>query len=667
MIDKATIQRIMDATDIVDVVKEFVTLKKQGVNYKGLCPFHNDRTPSFTVSPAKQVCKCFSCGKGGTAVHFLMEIEQMSYVEAIKWLGRKYGIEVKERELTDEEKVAQSLRESMLAVNEWVNKYFRKQLTESVEGVSKGLAYFRSRGFRDDTIEKFQLGFCLSEREEMTRAAIARGFNEDFLVKTGVSYKTDDGRLQDRFHGRVIFPVFTVSGKVIAFGGRILGNDKKLAKYVNSPESEIYSKSRELYGLYHAKNAIVLEGSCFLVEGYTDVISMHQCGVENVVASSGTSLTEGQIRLLHRFTNNITVLYDGDAAGIKASLRGIDMLLAEGMNIKVLLLPDGEDPDSFARKHRADEFRSFIESHQVDFIRFKTDLLLEEAKGDPIKRAELIGNVVRSVAVIPDNVVRQMYITECATRLGVTEELIVNEINKQHRKIRQEQSSAHNKDEGSANEENESEKKEVEVSLLSPLEVREEKLLITMILRYGECPMYVPSISDEDSSPTPSEFTKNGEDARNQTVSVARYIADSLEADGLHLVTPLYRAILNEALTASEDVPDWKALPYFMRHTNPEVSHLAVRLGEEKHELSTNQRAQYTADRYRLDEMVPRLLHDYKHSLIKAHLTNLLKKLRLPVILANRDEAESLMKEFMELSAIERQFAQVLGDRVVLK
>ena len=358
MIDRATIQRILDAANIVDVVGEFVTLKKAGVNYKGLCPFHNEKTPSFIVSPSKQLCKCFSCGKGGGVVQFVMEHEQMTYPEALRWLARRYGIEIKERELTDDERRAASIRESMFALNAWAAEYYEHQLHDDVDGVAYGMAYLRSRGFRDDIIRKFRLGFSPINREAIVTAATARGFSREMLEKTGICYPTDDGRLIDRYHGRVIFPVHTVSGSIVAFGGRILSSDKKLAKYVNSPESEIYSKSRELYGLFLAKHAIAKADCCYLVEGYTDVISMHQCGIENVVASSGTSLTEGQIRLLHRFTSNITVLYDGDAAGIKASLRGIDMLLSEGLNVKVLLLPDGEDPDSFARGRTAADYRA---------------------------------------------------------------------------------------------------------------------------------------------------------------------------------------------------------------------------------------------------------------------------------------------------------------------
>ena len=428
MIDRETIQRVLDAADIVDVVKEFVTLRRAGVNYKGLCPFHNEKTPSFVVSPSKESCKGFSCGKGGNVVHFIMEHEQLTYPEAIKWLGRKYGIEVHDKELTDDERQRESTRESMFVLNEWARDYFSDLLHNNVDGVALGMGYFRQRGFRDDIIRKFQLGYALPARDALAKAALAKGFSEEYLEKTGLCYRTDDGRLLDRYHDRVIFPVHTVSGKVVAFGGRILSSDKKLAKYINSPESEIYSKSHELYGLYLAKQAIVKQGRCYLVEGYTDVISMHQCGIENVVASSGTSLTEGQIRLLHRFTNNITVLYDGDSAGIKASLRGIDMLLAEGLNIKVLLLPDGDDPDSFARKHSAAEYQAYIEQHQVDFIKFKINLLMAEAERDPVKRAEMIRDVVKSVSVIPEGITRQDDVFESAAVLGRGEQPNPNEV-----------------------------------------------------------------------------------------------------------------------------------------------------------------------------------------------------------------------------------------------
>lgn len=665
MIDRATIQRVLDATDIVDVVKEFVTLRKSGANYKGLCPFHNEKTPSFTVSPAKQMCHCFSCGKGGSAVTFLMELEQMTYPEAIKWLGRKYGIEVKEKEQTDEERAAQSERESMFVLNEWANKYFQKILHENVDGVAIGMAYFRSRGFRDDIIKKFQLGYSPEERDAMAKAALAHGFKEEYLLKTGLCYRTDDGRVLDRYHGRVIFPVHTVSGRVVAFGGRILTNDKKLAKYVNSPESDIYSKSHELYGLFQAKSAIVRQGRCFLVEGYTDVISMHQSGVENVVASSGTSLTEGQIRLLHRFTENITVLYDGDAAGIKASLRGIDMLLADGLNIKVLLLPDGDDPDSFSRKHRAEEFQAYIDAHQVDFIKFKTDLLLKDVAGDPIKKAALVTDVVKSISVIPNDIVRQMYIRECAANLAVSEQVIVNELNRLQRNRQRDAEKAENKAQEGKNENPEKISETADLGL--DKELAEEKLLVAMIIRYGNLPMDVKESNDKivensanepNHSPTPS--------SEILTISVARYIKEDLMADGLNFRMPLYKQILEEALKCDESGEAWDSMRYFTQHADPEISRIAVELGEERFVLSTRQKEQYVEERYRLDEVVPRLLHDFKHSFIKARIKQLLLEMRNPQLIQDKEKSQKLMEEFMSLSAIERQFAQVLGDRVVL-
>ena len=428
MIDQATIDRILDAAQIVDVVSDFVTLRKRGVNYVGLCPFHNEKTPSFSVSPSKGVCKCFSCGKGGYAVHFIMEHEQLSYYEALKWLAKKYNIEKKERELTKEEKQSQSLRESLFLVNQYAAEYFQDILYNNIDGQSIGMTYFRQRGFRDDIIKKFQLGYCTESKDALAKAAVQKGYKQELLLKTGLCYMKDDGKtIRDRFWGRVIFPVHNITGKVVAFGGRVLSAATKNVqmKYVNSPESEIYHKSKELYGIYFAKQSIIRQDRCFLVEGYTDVISMHQSGIENVVASSGTALTSDQIRLIHRFTNNITVLYDGDGAGIKASIRGIDMLLEEGMNIKVCLLPDGEDPDSFARKHNATEYQAYINNNEVDFIRFKTNLLMEEAGKDPIKRAELISSIVKSISVIPDSIVRSVYIRECSQQLKMDEKILV--------------------------------------------------------------------------------------------------------------------------------------------------------------------------------------------------------------------------------------------------
>ena len=648
MIDRGTIDRIMDAADIVDVVKDFVTLRKAGVNYKGLCPFHDEKTPSFVVSPAKQLCKCFSCGKGGNAVHFVMEHEQMSYPEALKWLAKKYGIEVKERELSDEEKVAATARESMFVVNEWARDYFSDILHNNVDGISFGKAYFRQRGFRDDIIKKFQLGFALPGRDVMSKTALSKGFSAEYLEKTGLSFKTEDGRLLDRYHGRVIFPVHTVSGRVVAFGGRILTSDKKQAKYVNSPESEIYSKSRELYGLYFAKSAIVKHNRCYLVEGYTDVISMHQSGIENVVASSGTSLTSGQVRLIHRFTDNITVLYDGDSAGIKASLRGIDMLLAEGLKVNVLLLPDGDDPDSFARKHNATDYQAYIDKNQVDFIKFKINLLKEDAGDDPIKRAELIQEVVRSISVVPNDVVRQMYIKECASLLEVDEALVVTEI----RKVR-----AANKD-SKADSSSTSEEKSADTTASQNIAntsfvlrgrkgAAEERLLMEVLIKYGDVKLEIP-----------------GEEESDQTA--AKYIEKSLIEDDIVLSSEIYNAILREAAQLPMS-PEGHSLSYFINHPNAEVSKLAAELGEDKYQLSTNQKADFVSDRDRLFEVVQRLVHDYKHVLLKMQIADVMQQLKDPAIIADSNKFMEVMKYYKELLELQQEFAKFLGNRVVLK
>lgn len=653
MIDRETIERIMSAADIVDVVKEFVTLRKAGVNYKGLCPFHNEKTPSFVVSPSKQLCKCFSCGKGGNVVHFVMEHEQMNYPEALRWLAKKYGIEIKEKELTDEERKSQSVRESMFVLNEWANKYFEDILHNHVDGVAIGMSYFRQRGLRNDIIRKFHLGYSLPERDALAKTAIGKGFSEEMLLKTGLCYRTDDGRLLDRYHDRVIFPVQTVSGMTVAFGGRILSNDKKLAKYVNSPESEIYSKSHELYGLYLAKHSIVKNDRCYLVEGYMDVISMHQSGIENVVASSGTSLTEGQIRLLHRFTDNITVLYDGDSAGIHASLRGIDMLLAEGLNVKVLLLPDGDDPDSFARKHNATDYQKYIETHQIDFIRFKVDLLLKDAADDPVKRASLVQNVVKSIAVIPNQVIRQMYVSECSRMLSVSEQLVVSEIGKIKRGIvaseGEEGLNNKNKQEGTSHD-NSSEANVEHVSALSSNGILEEEMLIASVIRYGDHPLMVKSVADDSSG--------------KQQETVAQYVKESLQDDGIEFQTPIFQQILTEACNKNM-LHGEKTLSYFMSHPNSEISNLAARLGTDRYVLCQSQQQGFVEDKDRLEELVPRLIHDFKNTFVKREMKRILHEISKPEIQQDSDKCMQLMKQYKILCEIEKKFAQVLGDRVL--
>ena len=692
MIDQATIDRILDAAQIYDVVSEFVTLRKRGVNYVGLCPFHDDKTPSFSVSPAKGLCKCFACGKGGNAVHFIMEHEQMSYPEALKYLAKKYGIEIKEKELSEEEKQAQSERESLFVVNQFARDYFQNILHHHVDGQSIGMAYFRSRGFRDDMIEKFQLGYCTDSHDAMAQEALRKGYKRDYLIKTGLCYAKEDGSLRDRFWGRVIFPIHTLSGKVVAFGGRVLANATKgvKVKYVNSPESEIYHKSHELYGIYFAKQAIVKQDRCFLVEGYTDVISMHQAGVENVVASSGTALTAGQIRMIHRFTNNMTVLYDGDAAGIKASIRGIDMLLEEGMNIKVCLLPDGEDPDSFARKHNATEFQEFIQEHETDFIRFKTHLLLEDAGKDPIKRAELISSLVQSISVIPEAIVRDVYIKECAQLLHMEDKLLVNEVAKRRQKQaeqqaeraererRNQQIAQHQKPSGEIN----TNPSDLEAEAVSPLpkektelpdstsltpesynsfipqegkEGREfykyERLILQMVVRYGEKIMC--NATDEEGKTT--------------AVSVIDYVVSELKEDDLAFHNPLHRQMMNEAASHLHDT-GFCAERYFLTHPNPDISKLSVELISNRYQLSKyhTKTQKILTDEERLVELVPTLVINFKYAIVSEELKHMLQALQDPTLAADNERCDELMKRYNSLREVQNIMAKRLGDRVVV-
>ena len=651
MIDRITIDKIRSAANIYDIVKEFVTLKKAGANYKGLCPFHDEKTPSFIVSPSKQLFKCFSCGEGGDAVGFIMKHEQMTYPEALKWIAKRYGIEVREKEETEEEKKESSEREAMFAANQWARDYFTDTLYNNVEGVAIGMAYFRARGFRDDIIKKFQLGFCLPERDAMAQAALKRGYAEEYLVKTGLCVKTEDGKLLDRYHGRVIFPVHTISGRVVAFGGRVLNTEKQknVGKYVNSPESSIYNKSHELYGLYLAKHAITKYDRCFLVEGYTDVISMHQAGIENVVSSSGTSLTIGQIRLLRRFTHNITLLYDGDAAGIKASLRGIDLLLAEGMNIKVVLLPEGEDPDSFARNNNAQKYWEYIEAHQTDFIRFKTNLLLKDAESDPQKRSEVIRDIVNSIAVIPDRIVRQTYISQCAEQVKMEERIIAAEVGKQMHQ--------NNRPEGSQAQEGEQEEQPSVPATNTILRgmadsSQKEFELVKAIIRHGSAFL----------------FTEESEDGEKTDWTVASYIAADLEADGISLQTPLYAQILNEA-TALVDTEEQKyvSLHYFMQAETPEIQQLATQVAEDNYTLSKKQLEEHNPDENRLVELIPHLLNEYKFHIVESRLKELLLELRNPEVLQSPERARAIMEEHAQFNQLKKVLSPMVGKRIITR
>ena len=579
MIDKPTIARIMDSTKIEEVVSEFVTLKKRGINYVGLCPFHNDSHPSFSVSPTRGICHCFTCGKGGNAINFLMELEQMTYPEALRWLADKYHIEIQEREMTNEEKQRENERESMFIVNEWAAKYFQDILQNDVDGRAIGMQYFRSRGFRDDIIRKFQLGFALNQRTALFDEAVKKGYQPKYLVDTGLCFKVDkeeagnksgQDKYLDRFSGRAIFPWLSVSGKVVAFGGRVLDTRTKgvSQKYVNSPDSIIYHKERELYGLYQAKKAIAKEDCVYMVEGYTDVISMHQCGIENVVANSGTALSIHQIRLLHRFTSNIVLLYDGDAAGVHAALRGTDMLLEEEMNVKVLLLPEGDDPDSFARNHTAEDFRKYIEDHQVDFIQFKTDISLRGVT-DPVKRSQAINSIVESISKIKNQITRAAYITDCAHRLGVNEAIIVNALNNFVRNGMSEQVKAERRAAGLREPVAGTPQPGLQQGMrgTSPLDklLEVEDLLVKLIIHYGDKIITVKDV-DENEVQLP----------------VAQYISLDMGGDGFKFHKDLYNQILQEALDHLDE-EGFVAETYFTTHSNPEISRIAgMPLGEQE-------------------------------------------------------------------------------------
>lgn len=657
MIDRLTIARIMDAADIVDVVSDFVSLKKAGANFKGLCPFHNDRTPSFIVSRAKGYCKCFSCGKGGNAVGFIMEHEQMSYPEALKYLARKYNIEVQEREMTDEERRAQTERESLFIVNEWIANYYADQLHNSVDGTSIGIPYFRSRGFRDDIIQKFKLGYAPADRKSLSQKALQQGYKAEYLEKTGTCYKNDRGELIDRFAGRVIFPWFGQSGKVIGFGGRLLDSRTKgvAQKYVNSPETELYKKDSELYGLFQAKKAIAKENRVYMVEGYTDVISMHQCGIENVVANSGTALSMKQVSILHRLTPNITLLYDGDEAGIHAAMRGTDMLLSHGMNIKVLILPDGDDPDSFARKHTAEEFRDYVEKHQTDFIDFKCSIMLNGVT-DPIKRAEAIDSVLKSVSLIKDPIKRSMYVTLCVTKLGVHEDVIVRRVNKFiHDAI----------EERRKQEEREKELEQIErdraemmgtnagnapkastsgatVSSATanavPIPKKQTKLqevesmIMQLIIRHGE--MLMPT---------------------DPMVSLAKLVQLNFAEDEIEFSIPIYNQIANEAAQQSDN-QDFIAEQYFMRHEDFTINQTATQFIMVNENIAPEE-MEPEKKAMQIFQSINHLFIDLRLQMIVAQLDEAKKRLEN----ATPEEQAEAMMHYREMKNLHNQVAKMAG------
>ncbi|MBQ1700433.1 MAG: DNA primase [Prevotella sp.] len=643
MIDRATVEKIKDAANIVDVVGEFVTLRKAGMNYKGLCPFHNEKTPSFIVSPARGTCHCFGCGKGGNSISFVMEHEQMTYPEALRWLANKYHIEIKERELSDEEKREQSERESMFIINEYALKYFEDILHNHEEGKAIGLQYFRSRGFRDDIISKFQLGFDLSNRYAFANTALEKGYKSEFIEKVGICYKNDRGELIDRYSGRVIFPWIGVSGKVVGFGGRKLDAATKgvQQKYVNSPDSEIYHKDRELYGIYQAKKAIAKEDRVYMVEGYTDVISMHQCGIENVVANSGTALSLHQIHVLHRFTSNITLLYDGDSAGIHAALRGTDMLLSEGMNLKVLLLPDGDDPDSFARKHTASDFRQYIEEKQTDFIQFKTDLLLKNER-DPLKRSEAINSIVESIAMVQNQILRDTYLHDCAQRIGISESTLINQMNKFIRNGREQKTP----------------QVQTPIPKIVPVNVvssntsttgdsKVQQMLIQLVIRHGKRVIY-NNVEDEEGN--------------LHDINIIQYVSLNLSADNLRFNNELYNRILEEAVEHVND-DGFDTQNFFINHEDITISKLAADMSQDKFHLCESQ--QVKNDQESLRNRTLHLILDFR----KEYLDGRLKAIKRDIAQATNDmeRMRALMSEYQETMHLRNELAKKLGNNIMTR
>ena len=648
MIEHATIEKILDAAQIADVVQEFVPLKKRGVNLLGLCPFHNEKTPSFTVSPSKGIFKCFGCGKGGNSVNFIMEHEHLSYPEALKYLARKYHIEIEERELTKEDIEKQNERESMLVLTAYAGRVFRENLFSTDEGISVGLTYFKERGFRHDTLKKFDIGYSFERRDTFSKKAVEDGYKQEFLVKTGLSIQHEE-KIFDRFSGRVMFPIHSLSGQVLGFGGRILRSDQKTAKYLNSPESEIYHKSKIVYGIFHARKAITQEDRCYLVEGYTDVLSLHEAGIENVVASSGTSLTQEQIRLIKRFTQNITILYDGDEAGIKASIRGIDLVLEEGMNVKIVLLPDGEDPDSYSKKVSNEEFTKYLKENETDFIRFKTHLLLAEAKNDPVNRANLIRDIVKSIAVIPETITRTVYIKECSSQMEVPEPVLYNEVNK----LRQQKSfQDRNKYPGP---------EDLPVPRIAPVKpvtheagtFYSEQEIIRLLLKYGSEVL---------------ERKVNREDGKETVTTIADYIVNEIVSDELAFDNSVFSEIFSDySFYVSQGL--FPGDQHFVRHQDPDISSISATLLADSHELSDIWRTKQTyveTESMKLKDIVPDTVLKFKSDKINILRKKILQQIEEASKANDTEKTISLQKKYNTLSKALGKISKSLGDRIVL-
>ena len=660
MIDRATVERIKEAANIVDVVSEFVTLRKSGANYKGLCPFHNEKTPSFYVSPARGTCHCFGCGKGGSPITFIMEHEQMTYPEALRWLANKYHIEIHERELTNQEREEQSQRESMFIVNEWAASYFEDLLHHPADGNDIGMQYFRSRGFRDDIILKFRLGYDLPNRLVLAPTALQKGYKEEFLVKTGICYKNEHGELIDRYAGRVTFPWIGVNGKVVGFTARVLDSRTKGVnqKYVNSPDSDLFHKDHELYGIYQAKKAIAREDRVYMVEGQADVIALHQCGIENVVANSGTALSLHQIHMLHRFSSNITLIYDGDAAGIHAALRGTDMLLSEGMNLNVLLLPGGQDPDEFARSHTATDFRQYIEEHQVDFIQFKTNLMLKNER-DPKKRAEAINSIVQSISVVPNQILRDTYIHDCAQRIGLNESTLINQMNNFIRG-RKTGSTAPQQDGVPVGPQPQPVTAPTAMDSTTPMQQasKVEMMLAQLVIRHGER-VIMNDVEDEEGN--------------HYSLTVAQYIYYNLAADNLSLHNDLFNKILHEACEHSTE-PGFKAEPYFINHEDINMSKLATDMSMDRYHLSQrkadgpdNEEAQLQAERNQTESLRNQTIHlllDFRMDYVEAQLKEIQDKMR--TVANDMEQLKALMEQFRDMQMLRNQLARQLGSNIVV-
>jgi DNA primase len=648
MIDRLTIEKILDAAQIVDVIQEFVPLKKRGVNYLGLCPFHNEKTPSFTVSPSKEIFKCFGCGKVGNSVNFIMEHEHLTYPEALKYLARKYHIEVVEKELTAEEAEKQNERESLLVVTAYAARQFSENLFQSDEGMTVGLTYFKERGFRQTTLKKFEVGYSFEKREAFSKRALEDGYKQDFLLKTGLSIQHED-HIFDRFSGRVMFPIHSLSGQVLGFGGRVLKTDAKTAKYLNSPESEIYHKSRIVYGIFQARKAITQDDRCYLVEGYTDVMSLHEANIENVVASSGTSLTQEQVRLIKRFTPNITILYDGDAAGIKASIRGIDIVLEEGMNVRIVLLPDGEDPDSYSKKVSNEEFNKYLKEKETDFIRFKTQLLLEEASNDPVKKANLIRDIVHSIAVIPEAITRTVYIKECSSYMEISEAVLYYEVNK----MRQQRSfQDRNRYPGP---EDLPVPPPVITKLIKvePTTYVSEKEIIRLLLKYGSI-----------------EFERkiSSEDGKEEVTTVSDYIVHEIISDDLLFDDEVCAKIFEEFRFATEQ-GTFIGEKQFVKHEDPAISRLSADLLSYSHELSRIWKDKQTfveTEEMKLKDIVPDTVLKFKSDKIKVRLKEIMTQLEEAVKVGDQERIMTIQKKDQNLKVALRMISEKLGKRIIL-